>query len=221
MAVTTIASGSGTLNSLASGTLCTLDVGSGANRAIVVDLTYATGSTPVSIVVGGTDSLSLVSGTNGVHGLMNVEQWGGILTVTGTVNVVLTMTGTLSVTLTGGATSASGVDQTTPLINGTKDLTGSLSLAISASSGDLTVDCIGSLNSDISAPTQTQLWLYNVAGNRAGSSAGPGTAGPITHSWTVGSYLSQVAQCGCAFKSAAGGGGSTAVSFLGIGMGLL
>lgn len=181
-----------------------LVVGSGANRAAMVGIKFeiATG-TSVSSVTIGSDSLSLIAGTRGVHGNCNVELWGGILTVTGTQTVTVTFSNASSATIVCGAVSVTGADQTTPVNNGTVDITGATSIAITSNANDLTLDTIGSSFADISAPTQTQRWLINAGGARGGGSTGPGTAGPITHAWTVASYTNHVAIAGANFKQAA------------------
>lgn len=184
-----------------------LDVSTGSTRAAMVAVGYSNGATVSSVTVG-TDSLSLVTGTQGTSsgGTMSAEIWGGILTVTGTQTITVTMSSTGSAVVNVIAVIASSVDQTTPINNGTREDTGALTISITSNSGDMTVDFMSSLNSDISAPTQTQRELVNTGGFRYASSTGPGTAGPISHAWTVSSYLSQVAQSGANFNQAAAGG---------------
>ena len=89
-----------------------------------------------------------------------------------------------------GVVTASAVDQTTPFNNGTS-ATGTAtpaSLAITSTSGDLTVDTVGlegPATTDISSPTQTQKWDLDLSGIYSGAgSTGPGT-GTATHQWTV------------------------------------
>lgn len=97
----------------------------------------------------------------------------------------ISWTGNAEATL--GVVTASGIDQNTPVTNGTS-ATGSgatTAVTITSNAGDLTVDAVEvAQGSPLTAPTQTSRWNVSSSGNQTGAgSTGPGT-GTATHQWT-------------------------------------
>jgi|SRR6267142_4751361 len=104
-----------------------------------------------------------------------------------------------------GVVTASGVDQTTPLINGNfaNGTSATTSVTITSNNGDLTVDTVEvAQQATLTAPTQTQRWnVISGSTNQTGAgSTGPGT-GTTTHQWT--NLNATWASVGANFKAAA------------------
>ncbi|SRR5258708_27722224 len=108
-----------------------------------------------------------------------------------------------------GVSTASGVDQTTPLNNGgtanDQGINPTVSLTITSTSGDLTHDVYGQDGTSVPSTNQTQRWSAGsgVAVWYAGDS-GPGT-GTATHTETKGNSLYDGLLSGANFKQVAGG----------------
>lgn len=155
----------------------------GANRAAMLGLSQGgNGSTAFSGNCGNV-AASLVSGTDtGAAVTTRSQIWQVIAPDTSTQTASMSWTTAQNAIL--GVVTATAVDQTTPVNNGTlvtnAGVNTSVSLTITSTSGDLTMDTVAS-NVAISAPTQTQEWNLGTAG--AGS-IGPGT-GTTTHAWTL------------------------------------
>jgi hypothetical protein len=105
-----------------------------------------------------------------------------------------------------GATTTSGVDQTTPFNNGTfaSGTATPSSVAITSTNGDLTHDTMSDdSGSAPTSPTQTSLWARGVVGGVSGAgSRGPGT-GTTTHQWTMSGQTAWTAS-GANWNQAAG-----------------
>lgn len=135
------------------------------------------GGTACSIITG-TDSGAALAYRNMISGVAAPPS--GSQTATASWNIASNSTI--------GAVATSGVDQTTPFNNGTfsSGLTGSPSLAITSTSGDLTTDVQcnnGSTGTDTT--NQTSLWFQRPTGGSTGAGGrGPGT-GTTTHTWTT------------------------------------
>lgn len=187
-----------------------ITIGGGTNRAIAISAHCAAGVTTVSSITVGGVAATLVAGTSGdssaadAHG----EIWALANPATGAQTVLVTFSNGTSTFVASGAVSVSGADQSTPCNNGTvaSGGGGAASLPITSNAGDLTVDSVfcGNGATTISAPTQTQRWLDNATSNHFGGSTGPGTAGPITHAWTLTGYSTHDVITGVNFKQASG-----------------
>jgi hypothetical protein len=100
-----------------------------------------------------------------------------------------------------GVMTATGVDQATPVNNGTfaSGSSTTASVAITSTNGDLTLDTVAAFY-PLSAPTQTSRWNDNSGSNMTGAgSTGPGT-GTATHTWTLSSSFDW-ASSGANFKA--------------------
>ena len=184
----------------------TLTIGSGANRAIMVGLTFQLNTIINEKVSGaGASGWNPISGTDSRTG----SNWRTVLWVaanpgTGMQTVTIAWSGGSGVTA--GVVTASGVDQMTPAINGTFAVSGvsvtSMSLPIAAAPNDMTMDTVGTSGATNLAGTQTQRWeLMSInGGHEVGGSTGSGAA-VVTHRWTL-STAAKVAQSGADFKAA-------------------
>lgn len=172
----------------------------GTDRAACIGLGWDDGTavTGVSASCGGVSG-SEVTGTSVVNYMRGVL-YSVIAPATGAQTATASWT---TARLAGiGVVTATGVDQTTPMNNGTSAFgTGVPSRTITSTSGDLTTDCVA--EQDIpSVPTQTE--RYNqVSGIGIAGSTGPGT-GTTTHAWAT--SPAEWAHMGANFVQVAAGG---------------
>lgn len=188
-----------------------LTVGAGANRALVVQISFS--HTIVSAVSvtwdqGGTNqACALIVTVNGQDLLSGrVDLWGLVAPTSG--NKTLRVSWTTATDIVVDAASWTGVDQTggaTSFPNSTST-TGNLtnaSLAITSAAGNAAMDCVGSAGA-ISSPgaQQTQVFLDNspAVTGAAGSYA---TATNPTFTWNI--AANQWVQVGTSIKAAAAG----------------
>lgn len=160
---------------------------SGSNMAVAVGLMFlGNATTAITVTVGGT-SATLVSGTDTTTDRSHRSMIFVVAKGTATGNQSVAVSWTTAADCIAAAVGASGVDQSTPMNNGTwaSGASTTPSVTITSASGDLTLDTAScSFGKALSAPTQTQRWdIDNNNVNGAGST-GPGTASP-THSWTM------------------------------------
>ncbi len=162
-------------------TLSNFNPGTGSNRLLVVGLSFGLAvPSGVTVTFGGT-SLTQVPGTSSTRGTQHVEMW-YVVNPTGTGNIVAKWSGTCDVVI--GAVAFNGVDQTTPVRNGTFS-TGTataVSVTITSATGDMTMDTVSSVGARIGSPTQTQRWV-DLNGNHLNGAGSTGAA-TVTHGWT-------------------------------------
>jgi hypothetical protein len=129
---------------------------------------------------------------------------------TGNQSVVISWTGTTRCWAI--AVSASGVDQTTPLINGTSENLGNgatPSLAITSSTSDLSVDVVGTYDVAPSSPTQTSIYAGSQSGDIGlGASRATTPAASVTHAWAAHGWQSHAGADFLAYSAPPAGGGS-------------
>lgn len=210
-------------------TCSTLTVGGGANRALVVQITFSaktiTGLGCVWDSGGTNQSMTAIPGASGASagtaGFVNF--FGLVAPTSGAKTLKCTWDATASdytvigldytgVNQTGGATSfpngacATGNSTTA-------------SLALTSALNNQTVAGAGANNTISSVSTQTSLYIDNVPTNVSGSASretAAGGAASVTHTWAV--VSTQWVVCGTDIQAAAGGGGCTpTLALLGVG----
>ena len=158
-------------------------VGSGVDQILIVGL--STDTTVVNSVTYGGQALTLIGSQDDPGGSSRVELWYLLAPPTGTNDIVATFADTTRAI--GGATSWSGVNQTTPL--GTAVFAsgsdGSATVTVTSSVGEVVVDAL-SANGNTATPGtgQTQRWNLNQGGLTGAGSSKDGAAA-VTMSWTV------------------------------------
>ncbi|MCZ4312787.1 DUF4347 domain-containing protein [Comamonadaceae bacterium G21597-S1] len=119
------------------------NVNGGSDRLLLVSLVLGNSSSSATAVTYNGTALTLVATQNSPTDHVRVELWSLVAptVAAGTVNVTLSS----ATTLVAGATSYSGVDQSTPLGAAVKGSGNSAtaSVVVPASSGDLVVDIVG------------------------------------------------------------------------------
>ena len=202
-------------------TTASFTIGSGSNRAAIAGLSTRSSSvnpgTVTTMTVGGVSGTEIASTLKQLS-FITTQLWSVISPAAG--SQTATMTWTNSVTdATLGVVTASGVDQTTPANNGTgaTGLFTDLSLAVTSTSGDLTIsnDSVGS-TTEVYTPNQTSRWSQS-SGRQAGQT-GDGT-GSTTFTWTSNNQLGVWAQSGANFKQAVAGSFIPPKEFLLMGLG--
>lgn len=176
-------------------------IGAGSNRACAIGLSSGAAISAITASCGGA-SASAVTGATDTD-TIQVQIWVAIAPTSGTQTATASWTGAQTTSL--GAITATGVDQTTPMNNGTGNDTAALTqtssnpLSITSTSGDLTV----SLATDGSQDTTITSNQTKKTSDFGCMDIGPGT-GTTSHTWTNGvSVTWRVA--GANFKQAAGG----------------
>ena len=165
-----------------------ITIGSGSNRAVAVGCSFSSSVTGITVTVGGS-SATLVSGTqsSGESYISTIH----VLAApsSGSQSVSVSWTGTSSTYC--GAVSASGVDQATPMNNGTFEHNGSgptASVTITTTTGDLTFSVVScESGSTPTSPNQTSRWAASqnfTTGSGGQTATGTGT---ISHTWATGS----------------------------------
>lgn len=156
----------------------------GSDRILVVGVSLKT-NTVVSGVTYGGQALALVPNSAVVHsGGKRVELWYKVAPLTGANNVVVSMPS--SVHMIGGATSWTGVHQTTPLgTAATAALTtGTGTVDVTSVSGDVVVDTLSTASTMTVGAGQTQRWNLSQAGFKGAGSTEDATTTTTTMSWT-------------------------------------
>lgn len=211
-------SGAGASAGAAESCSFTMDIGSGTNRAIAAGLSLGETGTMPTGEAATVDSVSMseVTGTRAttfsrsiIFGLANPNSGAGKTVAFSWTNVDRAIA---------GAITASGVDQTTPLNNGTNAVvagsTASISVNVTSNSGDLTMTVPANASGLNFFSTNQGSMLWNSSNGGfigGGGDKGPGTAGPITHTWTYGDGGTGTANgygtvSGVNFKQASGSG---------------
>lgn len=157
----------------------------GSNTIIVVGVDLR-GGTVVSGVTYGGQALALVPNSAVTHaGGDRVELWYKVAPVTGTNNVIVSLPS--SVHVVAGATSWTGVHQTTPLGTAATDAltTGTATVDVSSVAGDVVVDTVSTANAITVDASQTQRWNLTQAGRKGAGSSEDATTTTTTMSWTL------------------------------------
>lgn len=192
VSIADISSVSATGTGVSTVTTGSMTITSNANRAGAVLVAWsANNQTGITASIGGTSSAAVTNTDSGTSlGYRNLIH-GVTAPPSGSQTATISWTNACNALVYAVATS--GVDQTTPLNNGTFAFHASNATptrTVTSNSGDLTIDVECESSGNFPTPTQTQLAVLKVnTGNviSGGASRGPGTAGPITHAWTVGS----------------------------------
>jgi hypothetical protein len=156
----------------------------GANRILIVGIGFDPRGATVTGVTYGGQPLTLIGGVSATSS--RVELWRIVAPLTGTNNVVVTGTGAKE--KIAGATSWTGVHQTTPL--GTAAFATGTSITptvnVTSATGDVVVDTVMAV--DTASLTvgagQTQRWNVALGDYMGGGSSEPGAA-TTTMSWTL------------------------------------
>ncbi len=202
-----------TQNAVATITNGNLTIGSGSNRALIVQLSFSNQALSALTVkwdvAGANQSLTLI-GTVNVSGARS-ELWGLINPASGNKIVTVNWTGSSDVCC--NATAWTGVDQTGgatsfPNFTSATNTTGNPSLTITSAVGNATMAVATNLSS-ISAPTQTQTFLDTTPSNISGAGSRAAGAATVTHGWTSGGGA--WSEAGCDIAAAGGGGGATPI----------
>lgn len=189
-------------NSTSSPKTWTITIGSITNGCVAVHLGFTNNTATASAVSVGGIAGTLVPGTDtGSSASIRTQTWSvptGSLTGAQTVSVTWSAIGSLG----GVAVSASGVNQTTPMNNGTlyaanNDADGNGSVNVTSNSGDLTTSV--TLMGGATIPTTNQTSIAGWSGQPNGTDRGPGTTGPITHTWTTNVAATDIAISGANF----------------------
>ena len=169
-------------------------VGSGADRILIVAMSYRTGNvSSFSVKYGGT-SLTSIADVSPLGNQNKSQLWYLLAPPVGTANV--TVTWTTSAQVVGASVSYTGVDQTSPLglaaVGASIVSSQTASVTVVSGSGQLVVDCVsadGDAISLTSGGSQTQKWSTGTgtaAGDvRGGGSTQPGALATIM-TWTLG-----------------------------------
>ena len=184
-----------------------ITLGAAANRAVMVGVSTNTNTLGMVADIGGVN-LPIIAGTD--NGTLKTILLGAATTLTGLQTVTVSWTTVQDVLIS--AVSASGVDQTTPINNGTKTSSAAspLSLAVTSVAGDLTMTVEVDTLATSAAPTTNQTVRWAAAAwdtlvvTDGGGDTGPGTANP-THTWTN-AGATAMAISGANFVQAAAGG---------------
>lgn len=166
-------------------TTASFPITSSPNRVAVIGCDANAGSA-FTYSVGGVAAIGQIPGCFNFNVLTSVV----VAPPSGSQTATASWTGAATAVL--GVLTFSGVDQTTPVTNGTNAATvgTTASVTIPSSIGHVTVDHLFGSGAAISAPTQN-LGYSSASGTTAvgGSTYGPGT-GTATHAWTLGSGFS-------------------------------
>ncbi|MCB2008525.1 MAG: DUF4347 domain-containing protein, partial [Rhodoferax sp.] len=158
LAVGLTSQSSGDTNSATTSYTFSHNINGGADRLLLVSLVLGNSASSATAVTYNGAALSLVATQNSPTNHVRVELWSLVAPVVGSGSVTVTL-GSAS-TVVAGATSYSGVHQSTPLGNIIKGSGNSAtaSVVVPASSGDLVVDIVGArqVSSFITGANQTQ-----------------------------------------------------------------
>ena len=157
----------------------------GVNRIIIVGVSAALEGGVVTGVTYAGQPLTQIGGQTDIDGITRVELWYKVAPPTGANDVVVSLS--VSAGVVGGATSWTGVDQTTPL--GTAAFTSSESslatVDVSSAVGEVVVDVVSTEAAAVTVgPGQAQRWNLFPGTVVGGGSSEPGAAPTVTMSWT-------------------------------------
>lgn len=182
-------------SSTASSTLTFSHTVAGSDRVLMVGVSWQTGAVNNATVTGVTYNgvaMTLVdeqAPPDPFNQTLGASLWRLVAPATGTHNVVITISNTSDVIL-GGATSWTGVDQTTPLGTSAKATAQSGTTAtvnVSSATGEVVVDVVIGLDPISVGAGQTSRYATTGIGLTGAGSSEPG-AGTVTMSWTVANY---------------------------------
>lgn len=169
-------------------------VGSGSNRVLIVGVSLRDANVSVSNITYGGTGLTFIGSSNEAGLDVRIEMWRLIAPATGTANIVVTLSAAKRIV--GGATSFTGVNQTTPngAFNSAQgNSTPTPVVTVSSVSGAVVIDTVAAMantNSLIVNAGQDLRWSGSTSnGNndvRGGGSTKPGAA-TVTMSWTLSS----------------------------------
>ena len=167
-------------------------VGAGANRILLVSISFRDGNvTATSVTYGGT-ALTLIDSQNGPGNQNRTEMWYLLAPPSGTASVVVNMSA--GKRIVGASVSYTGVNQGSPLgTSACANNTGLIaSVAVSSGAGQLVVDTItanGDASLLLAGLAQTQLWnTFSGTGDAGNARSGGSTqagAATTTMSWTL------------------------------------
>jgi hypothetical protein len=168
-------------NSVTTLTTASFTVGSGQNMAAAIGFFRYNAVTAITMSLGGVAATELASShaINGGNG-EEASFWSVIAPPSGSQTATASWTTAAFASLV--PVTASGVDQTNPLNNGTVVNSGSspISIVINSNNGDLTVSQVGTTGPSTTT-TSNQTKRFSGYGS---VDTGTGAAGPITHTWT-------------------------------------
>lgn len=161
---------------------------SGDNRMLIVGFASAVDAIASSVTYGGTALTFLKAQNNGADSTnVRVELWGLVNPPLGTNDIVITVPNAYPLSI--GATSWTGVDQTTPLGTAVSAAATSTvpSISVTSATGETVVDIVGATNTTATVGAgQTQLWnLTKGSGRDSAGSSEPGAAS-VNMTWTLG-----------------------------------
>lgn len=181
-----------TANGVTSITSSNLTVGSGSNRALVVQFGFSLKTISAVTVTwdngASNQACAQIVAANGVGAVGRAELWGLVNPISGAKSLRAAWTGSSDVCMNG--VSWTGADQTGgtttfPHSTSASGNSTTASVAITSAIGNATMDSAVVL-AVLSAPTQTQTFLDNTPANiSAGGSRAAGAAS-VTHQWTGG-----------------------------------
>jgi hypothetical protein len=177
--------------------------GASLTRGIVVDLIFRNNAVAITSVAIGAETFSLVANTDSGTSISWFRTMEYVLTTTDTGVKTITASWTTATTMAIFVRSFTGVNQTTPTKNGTF-VTGttatSLSRTLAANAGDLTLTDFANETSSVPTwttnQTQTGTVVTGLTNSKVYTDIGPGTVGPITHTWSGAASL-MIAMSGC------------------------
>jgi len=164
-------------------------IGGGANRILIVGVSGEITLTPVSGIVYGPSSLTLLAAQN--EGSIRAEAWYLLNPPTGTATITVTFSGAqpdaiggsvsyFNVASVGGYNSAGG--------GGSDPIT----ITVNANSGDLVTDVLAMYTGSLPSPGLGQTERWNVLAN-SGTPDGAGSdkpgSSPVTMTWTTSPYF--------------------------------
>lgn len=182
-----------TANGVTSITSSNLTVGTGAQRALVVQLSFSNKSISGLSVTwdngASNQACSQVVGTNTSGANGRAEIWGRVNPINGAKTLAASWTGSSDVVM--NQVSWTGVNQgggTSSFVSASNTGTSTTgSVAIPSRTNNQTMCCITIANGigSLSAPTQTQTHLDNNPANISGGGSRAVGAASVTHSWTL------------------------------------
>ncbi len=159
-------------------------IGSGANRILVVGV--ASEREPVLSATYAGQSLTKIGSQDDPANESRAELWYLLNPPVGTANVVVTLSNNRETVI--GATSWTGVNQTTPLgtLSTANGNSGTASVNVASATGEVVVDVAANIDAGLLTvgPGQTQHWNRNDVDVTGGHSNEPGAA-TVTMSWAM------------------------------------
>lgn len=181
----------------------------GTDLILVVGVETSSAEAATGVTYNGI-ALTLIDAQDAAALFCRSELWYLIAPATGANDIVVTMAGSATY-IVGGATSWTGVDQSTPLGTAAK-ATGSASPAtvdVTSAAGEVVLDAacaIAGVTMTVGA-SQTSQWNLLAGGVLRGAGSSEGGAGTVTISWTL-SASALWATVAVPIKPGTGGGGA-------------